>query len=496
MKQNPKKAINFLILLIIISFTTICCEKDFEENSNTDKTSQKVISHKILYGENFFRTHPNIRQELNSKLEQNLNAKMVSSTYNFEIDETKVQVLETNEYSVYTFQIENDNVAENILENYILIEYTDNSIKHFIATYPYNVINGEKIFNKNSIVIEINNPNLNDNEVMNRENPHINNPNCYWVNIGSMTYTEYVEGENCPCEGHSFGQTCTCPSGQPTPGGYQEFQHIFWSYECNSGGGVGYHIPGDGIGSGGGGSVSSPNDEIVTSPFDNDQNLQIIDPDCDELIRNSNDSIFRQNMIFLKTDLITSDLEKGFPIYNGNYINPPFAENPVVGPIVPGTAQQGPQIPYHTSIKAIVHNHLKDPMHNHIGTFTPDDIIQLLNLYKNHQQQNSPVTKTEMASYLVCDEGNYVLKISNYSKLYLFANKYIYDANFKNKIDKFYKEKNIIHGKPKNDQNIGFLKLLKEYDIGVKIFESDQNFENWSELELNSNANDINKKPC
>jgi hypothetical protein len=106
------------------------------------------------------------------------------------------------------------------------------------------------------------------------------------------------------------------------------------------------------------------------------------------------------------------------------------------------------------------------------------------------------VTQSEMASYLVCNEGNYVLKISDYSKLYLFANKYVFDANFKKEVDDFYKEKNIVHGKPKIDQNIGFLKLLKKYDFGVKLFEGDENFQNWEELELNNSGNNITKKPC
>jgi hypothetical protein len=90
---------------------------------------------------------------------------------------------------------------------------------------------------------------------------------------------------------------------------------------------------------------------------------------------------------------------------------------------------------------------LKDSTHNHIGTFSPDDIIQLLNLYLNHQQQNSPVTQSEMASYLVCNEGNYVLKIGNYNKLYAFVNKYVFDANFKKEVDVFYERNNIAHAK-------------------------------------------------
>ena len=41
----------------------------------------------------------------------------------------------------------------------------------------------------------------------------------------------------------------------------------------------------------------------------------------------------------------------------------------------------------------------------------------------------------------------------------------------------------------------GFLKLMKEYDIGVDYYEGDDNFENWKKLELNGN-NPPTELPC
>lgn len=67
---------------------------------------------------------------------------------------------------------------------------------------------------------------------------------------------------------------------------------------------------------------------------------------------------------------------------------------------------------------------------------------------------------------------------------------------FKRRIDNFYKEKNMVHGEEKVKQNIGFLKLMKEFDIGVDYYEADENYENWKKLELNSSENNINKIPC
>jgi hypothetical protein len=195
---------------------------------------------------------------------------------------------------------------------------------------------------------------------------------------------------------------------------------------------------------------------------------------CEELQTNSNNDLFKQNMQTLK-DEITGSVEKGFPMYNGNYLNPPSILNPVVGDIVSGTGQETPNLGYNIVMKSLVHNHLKAEVHNHIGTFTPRDIGQFVNLITAHQQQNSPVPEKELTTYLVCFEGNYALKIGDDDKLYNFALKYGTNSAFKDIVDKFYEEKNIIHGKPKQDQNIGFLKLIKEFYIGAEIYDSDDN---------------------
>ena len=489
-----KNLFNFFWIFGLISFL-ISCEKDFDEvNAKKPNSSYKI---KVVYGENFFKEHPEIRSKLKSKSQPPSQSRMISNDYNFEIDETKVQIIETENYDVFTFKIERNTPLNNVLENYILVQYSTDSLKHFIANYPYTEVNQERIYSNDATITEISNPNL---SYQARDYLQITNPNCEWVPYFS-TQNVYIPGDRCGCHGnHVYGDPeCDCPASPPTQGHYETVDVTTWKYECYTGGGSGSanNNPwnGDTTG-GGGGSGDSSSEDILTAPFDNDNDLIIENPDCGELKTNSKDSIFRQNMNYLKTDLLTSNVEKGFQIYNGNYITPPYAENPVVGNIVSGTAQDTPAFPYHVACKALVHNHLKDPTKNHIGTFSPNDILQLFDLYSIHQQQNSPVKQTEVASYLVCNEGNYVLKIGDFNKLYLFVNKYVYDPIFKKEVDDFYKEKNIVHGKPKIDQNIGFLKLLKKYNFGVKLFEGDENFENWQELELNNSGNDITKKPC
>jgi hypothetical protein len=216
---------------------------------------------------------------------------------------------------------------------------------------------------------------------------------------------------------------------------------------------------------------------------------------CEELQTNSNNDLFKQNMQTLK-DEINGSVEKGFPMYNGNHLTPPSPLNPVVGDIVSGTGQETPNLGYNIVMKSLVHNHLKAEVHKHIGTFTPRDISQFVNLITAHQQQNSPVPENELTTYLVCFEGNYALKISDDDKLYNFALKYGTNSAFKDRVDRFYKRNKMLHGKPKQDQNIGFLKLIEKFDMGAELYESDDNFKNWEQLELNDSENNINKKPC
>ncbi|MFY8187316.1 MAG: hypothetical protein ACOVLC_05095 [Flavobacterium sp.] len=50
----------------------------------------------------------------------------------------------------------------------------------------------------------------------------------------------------------------------------------------------------------------------------------------------------------------------------------------------------------------------------------------------------------------------------------------------------------------KNEQNIGFFKLLKKFDLynSLELYESDDTFQNWNLLDLDASKTDIVAKPC
>jgi hypothetical protein len=270
LKKNVFKLFSFLTLFALTFF--ISCEKDLDVVSLEKSNAPYKI--KIVYGENFFKEHPEIRSELKSKPQLSSQSRMISSEYNFEIDETKVQIIETEAYDVFTFEIERDTLINTVLENYILIQHSNDSIEHFIASYPYNIVNGKKVYNNEASISEITNPNL----VYSARsvNEHIANPNCEWVPYFS-SQTVYIPGERCGCHGnHFYGDSeCDCPASPPTEGTYETVDITTWKYECYSGGGSSDNNGSNPSGSGsvGGSGGSNSNQNIITAPFGKDFNI-------------------------------------------------------------------------------------------------------------------------------------------------------------------------------------------------------------------------------
>jgi hypothetical protein len=214
---------------------------------------------------------------------------------------------------------------------------------------------------------------------------------------------------------------------------------------------------------------------------------------CAELNENAADADFKTKMEELKNN-IPGTVEKGFPIYDLS-LAPSPGPSVSCGAMITGTTQHityGPQTLFK---KAIAHNHLSDPAHNHIGVFTPDDMLNLSDLIVTSEDAASPLIEADLSAYLVCPEGNYAIKISDGNKLYNFAVKFANDPIFKKLIEDFYDDNKMKHGESKDDQNKSFLKLLYDYDLGIDLYESDSNFENWQKLNL-TNSGEIKKTPC
>lgn len=480
MKKNVFKLFSFLTLFLLTFF--ISCEKDFDEvNVEKFNPSYKI---KIVYGENFFKEHPEIRSEINSKNQLSSQSRMISSDYNFEIDETKVQIIETDDYDVFTFEIERDSLINNVLENYILIQHANNSIKHFIASYPYNIVNGIKVFTSDASIIEITNPNLVYS--VRSVNEHIANPNCFWVKVGSITYMQYVEPENCPCEGHSFGQACTCSSGQPTPGGYQEFEHIFWSYQCNSGGSSNSGSNPSGSGSGGSGGGSKSNEDIITVPFDKDIDFQLENP-CDKVkkITNNTNNLKDRINSFISPQTLNLNYEKGFNLVEN-------AENQIELIQNDGNANTSSitiTVPDNGSLVAVLHSHYNSPQIQPIFSF--EDIVSFNAIFQIRKFNNKSLDKLTLM--VVSRAGVFAMIIEDENLFASQCNQIHHSVeNYKNSFADFYK--NLVIKKNVTDDDVIKNAIDKTNSFGISIYKANSTLSNWDKLSLENN--NIISTPC
>ena len=503
------KKILFLLFSIFIFYN--CSDDELIRNNN----SAQELNLKVAYEKSISFSDLKENSKIIGKLSKNLQTKkygvktLNKNHYSIEIDTSSVTYIQKNDYHSYTFLVKNSDQS-NLIQN-LVFSLKENG-DYNVGLFNYNLTEEDKTLIQNNISIDY----TNKLEIINLNKQNSNSK--YVSNSSASCFNEITIYVSCCSGEHYYGESCRHDGSDCAP--KPPYSVLVISEDCFEGGGEIFQPitqPGNGGNENGGGNgntditetpgqTNNPPNEDSNSPNEPVEDFEdiITKPilevkpktltNCDELKTNSNDTIFKERMSTLKTE-ITSNVEKGFGIYNGNYTQPKRS-NPTNGNILPGSEQNGPNTPYHISLKAMAHNHLKDSSYNHIGTFSPNDLIAFSNLIIEAEAQSSPVAKEEFATYLVCNEGNYALKVNDIDKLYNFAHKYATDTDFKDIINNFYERNDMLHGNEKKKQNLGFLKLLKKFDIGVDYYEADENFENWEKLELNYNGNDITKKPC
>lgn len=549
MKKAVKLYLKFGILLFGISSLIISCDNDdYAQQKQIPILSETPTFKRSRISGSSIAEKSKLSETLksiNASLQINgylKSTETYNSEMNFTIDTDVINYMEYGAYHSYTFPITRT-IDSGLVENLLLSLQSDGNYLAYLVSYD--LTDQEKLKIKNDELVDL------DNKVAYTVLQDQN-----WANTINL---KMLGGDSDMCIGYSMvTPRCSCNGKHSAAdianntnngaqccevqnGGVPEPYPVLYFTECpgTNSGGPSYTGPdranpinpifddyGNPLPYNRNPSNSNPlpdndndDDQDDTDPQDQDNDCLQVDengncigdmttpiiPDdhdknCQELQTESDSNLFRQRMQTLN-DNVNGSVEKGFATYNGNYITPPSTLNPVVGNIAIGTAQEGPNLGYDPSQKSVAHNHLKADQYNHIGTFAPKDISQLVNLISAHLQQNSSVKKEELAAYLVCFEGNYAIKLNDLNKSYdNFAKKYaknspFFSQTFKDRIDKFYKDNDMTHGKPKNDQTIGFLELVKELDLGIELYEADDTFQNWKKLELDNNGN-IKQTPC
>ncbi len=151
----------FLFLVVLLSMNS-CHEEDLDsvvttttEQINVDNYNIYSTSYKHLKGDNAI-----LDQKLKSINKGNvidLQLRTDSELYNFSFEEEQVQVIETNNYTSYTFLVLRDDQTPFMIENYMLIQYDDGNYNQYLISYNYTYsADGEKLFSdENTVITEI-----------------------------------------------------------------------------------------------------------------------------------------------------------------------------------------------------------------------------------------------------------------------------------------------------------------------------------------------------
>lgn len=138
MTKQLKRLTVLFVLLGLVFF--MACEKD--QPSDIEVTNEKVNKLEV----NWYRTSSkevytgsnNLRDHIFRNLKENTRviSRTDSELYNFSIDEERVQVLSTDEYTSYTFIVEREEKNPYLVENYVFTEYEDGSYLQMLMAYP------------------------------------------------------------------------------------------------------------------------------------------------------------------------------------------------------------------------------------------------------------------------------------------------------------------------------------------------------------------------
>ncbi|MFY1045410.1 hypothetical protein [Chryseobacterium sp. GP-SGM7] len=238
---------------------------------------------------------------------------------------------------------------------------------------------------------------------------------------------------------------------------------------------------------------------------------------CDQLKTIKDKPGFTNKMTELKNNVPTGTQEKGFIIRD--------IPNQEFSPVVQGGGMDGGvMFPFKDNTPqdleelyrtyGTAHNHLRNNI-KHIGVFTPEDIGALYYLGMFETFASSPYRsdfpkKTIM--YVITDQGFFAIKINDFNKLASFSKWWsdmvISDLNNgTEKVNEYMKRNfskpdkyNISHTSTKEQQIKGFLRFIKDKNIGIDLYEGDKNsFGDWKKLELIDNGSgnySYNPIPC
>lgn len=513
MNKNFKLSSLCFIAILLACFVFYKCqpnESDFIDNTITNKRKLNIT---LTNWQHFKEDYPNAANNI-SKFGRNktLSRDIVSVKYDFWINDERVQIIEKENYTTYTFVAHRSEEQEGILENYIYKEFTDGNYKQFLLTYKFSYdYEGKKVFDSNYLGVE----QIDDDSLVTNRDcvPHFTSETvevCEILSIctGSPGGHEIGDDE-CECEETIWW--CKKAGSESC-----EDQEVYTFHDCPSGSQTDDNStdpnnpdnPETGGGSGNNNDDGDNDDEGTTETVPIDDNL---DNECNKIDNFlTNNSNFKTVMLYQATNFINGSVE-----YNASKFKGIDSITVDKGTTIDPQAKILDATAAPANYEAMSHTHYEDSNTSEGDTysvFSPDDLFALAKLSKAGKLE------TNFTAYLATGKNTYyALTITDIRSFQEFFKtllepeptslNFIDWNNSRIKIKKLFKKyfdlkKGIIHKDNANtDFTLGaFLAFINEANLGINLFKTDANFNNFTRVTYNPTGsgyhNQIKEEPC
>lgn len=243
-------------------------------------------------------------------------------------------------------------------------------------------------------------------------------------------------------------------------------------------------------------SGGCPNDDGDVGVLDDDI------PPCKKFKKLENNTEFKSKLQELKNKANTDDFETAYKM-NSSGIDGFDYGDPIEGE--PDELEIEYNFAEDEQIDGFIHNHYNSDNNNDLSVFSPADLYSLYITLKNDHIKN----RGSFIYVVTTSQGTtYALNIKSKSKFIAFGNAYLNGLeNGSNDFTNFiYGGKDdLFKGGIKNGNSNAlnekhFAKMLHfgggQGDTGLELYKSDDNFENWEEIEYNPNTNTVSPNGC
>ena len=268
----------FLIFMISIFFLTNCEQDQTELETNESLESREystTLTGAFVQGEELFASNKDLDLFLRSQFgsrDQIASEDVSSSVHDFTIKTNDIQVITSDTYTSYTFEVVRDSYDIYTAENYILTIYNHGGYTQLLANYPLEEVDGKLVYNINTAtIISISDPSLLVTE---------NTSPC------GNTSEEILEWDSTAGDCISFNCSGTTGDGTHSPGEPCDAQGSDRAFEICPGGWV---VTGCISSGGGGGNPSggndpsddttnggSNNDDPIDNPFNEEEEVPLV----------------------------------------------------------------------------------------------------------------------------------------------------------------------------------------------------------------------------